>query len=115
MTAFAVLHEERPTPVAVPAPRSFRFSDVNPLTERTYAQSRFRHLPDYVVQVIEDRVHLCAGEWDVLVEDGEVYDFVGPTEVFECWVSPKGWTSRHFPRPGLEVVDLNDSSGAAWF
>ncbi|WP_137812662.1 hypothetical protein [Gandjariella thermophila] len=67
-------------------PESFRFSEVNPLTGVAYAQSRFRDLPGYAADVVEDRLDLCAGEWDVLVDDGEVYDFVGPDESFT--VSP---------------------------
>lgn len=110
---FVVLREERPRLRSVPAPRSFRFSDVNPLTGRTYARSRFRDLPDYAGAVVEDRLHLVAGEWDVLVQDGEVSDFVGLFEVFEVWQGGAGWQSRRFVRQGTEVLDINDDG--AWF
>jgi hypothetical protein len=55
----------------------FRFSDVNDLTGRPFAQSRFRDLPGFVADVVVDQVALEPGEWDELVKMGEAYDFVG--------------------------------------
>lgn len=110
-----LLHEERPVLREIDAPESFRFSDPNPLTSGTYARSVFRDLPGFVGAVVEDRLGLCPGEWDVLVADGEVYDFVGPEEIFEVWRTASGWGSRRFLRPGLEVVKVNDLGDAeAW-
>jgi hypothetical protein len=75
----------------------------------------FRDLPDDVAAVVEDKLGLDAGAWDLFVADGEVYDLVGPNEVFEVWKTASGWGSRHFLRPGCEVAQLDDPSGAAWF
>jgi hypothetical protein len=55
----------------------FRFSEVNDMTGRPFAESPFRDLPEFVADVVVDRVGLCPGEWDDLVESGEAYDFVG--------------------------------------
>lgn len=85
-SGFAVMADERPVLREVPAPAAFRFSDPNPLTSGSYAESVFRDLPAFVGAVVGDRLGLCAGEWDVLVEDREVYDFVGPNEVFRTGV-----------------------------
>jgi hypothetical protein len=57
---------------------SFRFAEVNPLTGLSFAESSFEDLPDCVAQVVTERLGFCAGEWDVLVEDHEVFDFVDP-------------------------------------
>ncbi|GAA3887953.1 hypothetical protein GCM10022243_61010 [Saccharothrix violaceirubra] len=111
---FAELADERPYLREVEPPRSFRFSDSNPLTSDTYARSAFRDLPAFVGTVVENRLDLSADEWDALVEDGEVYDFVGPDEVFWVRRTASGWWSRRWPHPGCEVVDLDDPSGAAW-
>ncbi|MDR6597229.1 hypothetical protein J2S66_005613 [Saccharothrix longispora] len=104
----AVLADERPILQDVAAPREFRFSDPNPLTSTTFARSVFRDLPAFVGAVVEERLGLCAGEWDVLVEDGEVYDFVGPDEVFWVGRTTSGWWSRQFRPSGGEVVTVSD-------
>lgn len=108
----AVMADERPVLQELPAPREFRFSDPNPLTSGSYAQSMFRNLPAFAGAVVEDRLGLCAGEWDVLVADGEVYDFVGPDEVFWIGRTESGWWTRQFSRPGCEVVRADEDG--AW-
>ena len=61
---------------------SFRFSDVNPLAGVPFAESLFEDLPDCVARVVAERFGFGAGEWDVLVEDCEVIDFVDPGQGF---------------------------------
>lgn len=81
MGAFAVLADEAGSPVSVPVteiPAEFRFSDTNPITGKPYSQSRWQDLPEYAAVVIEQRLNFCGGEWDVLVEDGEVSEFIDP-------------------------------------
>lgn len=111
----AVMEEERPVLREVDAPESFRFSDSNPLTSTTFARSVFRDLPAFVGAVVRDRLGLCAGEWDVLVADGEVFDFVGPDEVFWVGRTASGVWSRQFLPSGCEVVVVNDlGDSEAW-
>jgi len=56
---------------------SFRFTDVNPVSGRWFSRSRFRDLPEFVQDIVEDVIDLCAGEWDELVKTGEVLEFTG--------------------------------------
>lgn len=77
MGRFVLLDDEAGTPVKVSdPPASFRLSMSNPVTGRPYSESRWRDLPDYAAEVIESQSNLCGGEWDVLVEDGEVSEFL---------------------------------------
>ncbi|MBP2475719.1 hypothetical protein JOF53_004591 [Crossiella equi] len=134
--------DERPTRQQVKAaPRAFSFSEDNPLTGLAYARSRFRDLPEYAARVVTDRLHLNGGEWNVLVEDGEVYDFVAPLTRFDTKTSATlpdltgpghalEFHARKSAHPGytreqyacdvdnqagrrFAVVDINDD--AAWF
>jgi hypothetical protein len=94
----------------------FRFSDANPLTSGTYAQSMFRDLPEHVASVVDDHLFADAATWDALVEFGEVFDFVGPHEVFWVWKTATGYGVRHFLRPGHEVIRVSSlDAPEAWF
>ncbi|GGN04155.1 hypothetical protein GCM10011609_49220 [Lentzea pudingi] len=95
------------------SPCSFRFSDANATTGRSFAQSRFHELPQQVASVVTDRLHLTLDVWDALVQDGEVHGFVGAEAVFEVWQTREGWRSRQFARPGTEVLDVEDDG--VWF
>lgn len=96
------------TPVSrrVPQPRSsvsfagspaFRFSDDNPLTSGTYAQSVFRDLPDHVAYVVTELRNVAPGDWDALVETGEVYSVVSHTTTYRV--------------EAPEVFEITDSAG----
>ncbi|PKW13492.1 hypothetical protein [Saccharopolyspora spinosa] len=56
---------------------SFRFTDPNPEMGRTYAESAFRDLPEFVQDIVEDVIDLSAWKWNVLVELGQVLEFTG--------------------------------------
>lgn len=60
----------------------FRFRDTNDLTGLPFARSKFRDLPEFVADVVVDRLAIEPGEWDELVDMGEVYEFVGYDESF---------------------------------
>ncbi|WP_026454107.1 hypothetical protein [Saccharomonospora iraqiensis] len=95
MGALALVAEE---PCVVEVPERFRFSDENPLTLGPYARDKFGDLPPYIEDVITDVVGLSWGEWDALVDAGEVYSVVGPFEEFS--LAPFLATVRA-GRPGL--------------
>jgi hypothetical protein len=77
MTMFAVPADETGSPVHVePMSDVFRFSDTNPVTGRPYTRSQWADLPEFVAHVIEHQLNFCGGEWNVLVEDDEVAEFV---------------------------------------
>lgn len=69
-------------PYVVEVPERFRFSDENPLTLEPYARGKFGDLPPYIETVIMDELELSPQEWDDLVEQGEVYSVVGPSQEF---------------------------------
>jgi hypothetical protein len=56
---------------------TFAFSEINPTTSTPFARCRFRDLPAYVAEVVVETLHLCSGEWNDLVQHGEVYDYSG--------------------------------------
>lgn len=56
---------------------TFTFSDTNPATEVPYGCSVFAELPGFAADVVTGTLALEPGEWDVLVADGEAFDFTG--------------------------------------
>lgn len=91
MGVFVIMEDEAGSPVPVTEiPPDFRFSDTNPITGRPYSHSRWRDLPEYAADMIERTTSLCGGEWDVLVEDGEVSEFIDVDRRHPL----KGWVSR---------------------
>lgn len=107
-----------PVRVAEP-PTSFRFSMINPVTGRPYSCSRWRELPDYAAAVIEAKTSLCPGEWDVLVEDGEVAEFVDIDHVYDVPARKQARMPGPKPvaRPAMErgsmwrLSDINPTTG----
>lgn len=59
---------------------TFAFTEVNPITGRSFAESRFRDLPAYAADVVTNVLHMCAGEWNVEVTDGTALDWTGETD-----------------------------------
>ncbi|HEX3782925.1 MAG TPA: hypothetical protein VHX38_24935 [Pseudonocardiaceae bacterium] len=60
------------------------------MTGKPYTESRWCDLPEYAAAVVEQRLNFCGGEWDVLVEDREVPEFIDPDKVH----SIKDWASE---------------------
>jgi hypothetical protein len=56
---------------------SFRFTDANPEMGRSYAESVFRDLPEFMQDFVEDVLDLCVEKWNVLVALGKVLEFTG--------------------------------------
>ncbi|MFB9906812.1 hypothetical protein [Allokutzneria oryzae] len=71
-------HSSQPVPVPV----TFTFADRNPITGEPYERSRFRDLPGFVAAVVTDYLDMPSAEWNLLVEYGEVAEFVDPHRVF---------------------------------
>jgi hypothetical protein len=112
----------------VEIPERFRLRDDNPLTWRTYAESRVHELPPYVWHAIESTFGVTPTKWNELVRRDEVHLLPGA----ERWFSlarflqtvrargdqaPKGWsgppTVRHGDCPDcagtLAVLDTDSS------
>ena len=53
-------------------PDAFRLRDVNPLTGRSYAESRTYELPPYVLDAIEVEHRVGPSTWNSLVRSGQV-------------------------------------------
>ena len=58
------------------SPIWFSFVEVNPLTGRPYARSRWEELP-YMISVLARRFVLTTGEWDALAAAGRVLQVTG--------------------------------------
>ncbi|MGH4007841.1 MAG: hypothetical protein ACRDTH_06720 [Pseudonocardiaceae bacterium] len=94
-------------PDVVRVPPTFRFTDANPLSGRTYVASLFRDLPEYAADAVTDVLGLRPREWDGLVrcgEAGEVADMqrrysVGP------WLAGERWRRQNCDRPPWVCTD----------
>lgn len=76
MGALAALDKKPCSSCEAPLPESLRFGDDNPLTGMPYSESWFRDLPDFAATVVLDVLHLTPGQWDAMVEDREVAEWV---------------------------------------
>lgn len=86
-------------------PESFRFGDDNPWTGWSFAESRYRDLPDHVADVVRDRLNLDAEEWDGLVECRAVAEVVDLDTVFRTARGLAG------PKPGMLPLKECDHCG----
>lgn len=86
----------QPLPVAVAVSPALRFSDLNPLTGRPYAASRFRDLPGYAADVVTGVIGLSPREWNALVGLGEGYNATG----FRWCYSIGSWLAEEVQRRG---------------
>lgn len=79
-----------------PGAASFRFTDLNAITGRSYSASLFRDLPVFVAEIVEDS-GIRSSDWDRLVESGEALAAVGPYRSY----SLSHWGRRIYRRQGL--------------
>lgn len=68
--------------VLAQATTRFRFSDANPQSSGTYAQSRFWDLPEHVAYVVTELYNVNPVRWDELVDLGEAYEVVSPFRIY---------------------------------
>lgn len=61
----------------VAALTGFRFRDACPSGPRALCATPFRFLPEFVQDIVVERLSLAPREWDVLVERGETLDVTG--------------------------------------
>jgi hypothetical protein len=115
MGVFVVLANEAGTPVEVKdPPTAFRLSMINPVTGLPYCQSRWRDLPDYAAEIIESHSNLCGGEWDVLVEDGEVAEFLDIDQVHIVCAARKQPQRRPACDDYWRMTDINPNTGKSF-
>lgn len=112
MGRFVVLENDSGEPVKVTErPKAFRLSMINPLTGRPFSQSRWRDLPDYAAEIIESHSNLCGGEWDVLVADGEVAEFIDVDQVHIVGADRQRAQRKAVRSETWRLADINPKTG----